>query len=243
MISAMASEKPHHDSVGIISRSPWFEGLPERAHLLLAEAARIHHYRKSAYLYTTGEASKDVYCILSGRVRLLLSSTIGQEFAIRDLEPEAWLGEQFMAHDFPTAIDARVLESATVFVIPRAVVLAIGDEHPMMYKNIFKHHMRRSRGVWRLLTGMAFYPLRSRLAGRLLALIEERGQQGAEGVLVDINMSQTDFAQLSLGSRQRINKILSEWRESGIIEVQANHYVIRDLDALRAELELKDDDD
>jgi len=90
---------------------------------------------------------------------------------------------------------------------------------------------------------MAFYPLRSRLAGRLLALIEEHGQQGAEGVLIDINMSQTDFAQLSLGSRQRINKILSEWRESGIIEVRTNHYVIRDLDALRAELELKDDDD
>jgi len=239
----MASEEPHHDNVGIISRSPWFEGLPEKAHLRLAESASIHHYRKSTYLYTTGEASKDVYCILSGRVRLLLNSTIGQEFAIRDLEPEAWLGEQFMAHDFPTAIDARVLERATVFVIPRAVVLAVGDDHPLMYKNIFKHHMKRSRGVWRLLTGMAFYPLRSRLAGRLLALIEEHGQQGAEGVLIDINMSQTDFAQLSLGSRQRINKILSEWRESGIIEVRTNHYVIRDLDALRAELELKDDDD
>ncbi|NCF73142.1 MAG: helix-turn-helix domain-containing protein [Gammaproteobacteria bacterium] len=239
----MTAEKKGYDLPGVVFRSPWFEGLPERAHLRLAEAASVHHYSKSAYLYSTGEASKDVYCILSGRVRLLLSSTIGQEFAIRDIESEAWLGEQFMAHDFPTAIDARVLESATVAVIPRSVVLAVGDEHPLMYKNIFKHHMRRSRGVWHLLTGMAFYPLRSRLAGRLLALIEEHGHPGADGVSIDINMSQTDFAQLSLGSRQRINKILSEWREKEIIEVQTNHYVVRDIDALREELELKDDDD
>jgi hypothetical protein len=59
-------------------------------------------------------------------------------------------------------------------VIPRAVVLAVGDEHPLMYRNIFRHHIMRSRGIYRLLVGMAFYPLRSRLAGRLLALIERR---------------------------------------------------------------------
>jgi CRP-like cAMP-binding protein len=216
----MTADKDGYDLAGIIARSPWFEGLPERARQRLAEAANVHHYRKGGYLYTIGEAGNDVYCILSGRIRLLLSSTIGQEFAIRDLEPEAWLGEQFIANDLPTAIDARVLERATAVVIPRAVVLAVGDEHPLMYRNIFRHHIMRSRGIYRLLVGMAFYPLRSRLAGRLLALIE-----------------------LSLGSRQRINKILSEWRERGILEAQSNHYIIRDLDALHAELELKDDDD
>ena len=166
----MTSDKGGADLAGAISRSPWFEGLPEKAHRRLVEAASVHHYQKSAYLYTIGEAGKDVYCILSGRVRLLLSSTVGQEYAVRDLEPEMWLGEQFIAHDFPTMIDARVLKRTTVAVIPRAVVLAIGDEHPLMYKNIFTHHMKRSRGIWRLLAGMAFYPLRSRLAGRLLAL-------------------------------------------------------------------------
>lgn len=239
----MTADKDGYDLVGIIARSPWFDGLPDRAHQRLAEAANVHQYRKGGYLYTIGEARNDVYCILSGRIRLLLSSTIGQEFAIRDLEPEAWLGEQFIANELPTTIDARVLERATVVVIPRAVVLAIGDEHPLMYKNIFRHHIMRSRGIYRLLVGMAFYPLRARLAGRLLALIEEHGHQIDEGVSIDINLSQTDFAQLSLGSRQRINKILSEWRERGILEVQSNHYIIRKLEALHAELELKDDDD
>jgi len=239
----MTAEKDGYDLTGIIARSPWFDGLPGRAHQRLAEAANVHDYHKGGYLYTIGEAGDDVYCILSGRVRLLLSSTIGQEFAIRDLEPEAWLGEQFIANDLPTAIDARVLERATAVVIPRAVVLAVGEEYSLMYRNIFRHHIMRSRGIYRLLVGMAFYPLRSRLAGRLLALIEEHGHQTDEGVSIDINLSQTDFAQLSLGSRQRINKILSEWRERGILEAQSNHYIIRDLNALHAELELKDDDD
>ena len=212
-------------------------------HTTLTESAHVRTYRKNSYLYTIGEASNDVYCIASGRVRLLLSSAIGQEYAIRDLEPEAWLGEQFLASDLPTAIDARIVEPTSVITIPRGVVLAIGEQHPQMYKNIFVHHMTRSRGIYLLLVGMAFYPLRSRLAGRFLALVEEHGQKGDDGVTIDMQLSQSDFAQLSLGSRQRINKILSEWREDGIIELQSNKYLIRDIEALRGEMELKDPDE
>ena len=239
----MGSRTSDYDVAGAISRSPWFQGLPDSVHTTLTESAHVRTYRKNSYLYTIGEASNDVYCIASGRVRLLLSSAIGQEYAIRDLEPEAWLGEQFLASDLPTAIDARIIEPTSVITIPRGVVLAIGEQHPQMYKNIFVHHMTRSRGIYLLLVGMAFYPLRSRLAGRFLALVEEHGQKGDDGVTIDMQLSQSDFAQLSLGSRQRINKILSEWREDGIIELQSNQYLIRDIEALRGEMELKDPDE
>jgi CRP-like cAMP-binding protein len=239
----MNADVRDHDIVGIIARSPWFEGLPGNAHKQLADAARIRSYRKNSYLYTIGEKSSDVFCILSGRIRLLLSSAIGQEYAITDLEPEAWLGEQFLAVERPTMIDARIAESATVLVIPKASVLSVGDQYPQMYKKIFVENILRSQGIYVLLLGMAFYPLRSRLAGRFLALIEEHGKQEDEGVYLDVHLSQNDFAQLSLGSRQRINKILSEWRERGIIELQSNHYLIRDVDALTREMELHDHDE
>jgi signal-transduction protein with cAMP-binding, CBS, and nucleotidyltransferase domain len=74
----MSADVQDFDIVAIISRSPWFEGLPADSHQRLAEAARIRSYRKNSYLYTIGETSKDVYCILSGRIRLLFSPLICQ---------------------------------------------------------------------------------------------------------------------------------------------------------------------
>ena len=239
----MAADVQDFDVPAIISRSPWFQGLSSAAHKRLADAARIRSYRKNSYLYTTGETSGDVYCMLSGRLRLLLASAIGQEYAINDLEPESWLGEQFLAIDLPTMLNAKIVENSTVLVIPRGVVLAVGETDALMYKNIFFHYMPRSRGITYLLMGMAFYPLRSRLAGWFLELIEKHGQQSDEGVYLDVHLSQSDFAQLSLGSRQRINKILSEWRERGIIELDSSRYLIRDVHALEQEMELKDHDD
>ena len=55
-------------------------------------------------------------------------------------------------------------------------------------------------------------------------------------------MSQNDLAQLTLGSRQRVNKILGEWREKGIVVVEDNNYLIKDLAALEAETRLQQED-
>ena len=238
----MSSESHDHDVVGIIARSPWFAGLPVEAHRKLAAAARIRSYRKGNYLFAAGESSSSVYCVLSGRIRLLIISAVGQEFAITDLNPESWLGEQFIATDIRTPLNALINEDATVLSVPCSVLVDVGESHPKMYRNLFVETMQRQRGITRILSGMAFYPLRSRLAGWLMHLVSEHGQEGEDGVTLDVNLSQNDLAQLSLGSRQRINKILSEWRERGIIELAGHRYIIRDTDALIAETKLKDPD-
>ena len=241
-LTPMTTDVQDHDIVEIVSRSPWFAGLPTEALQRLSDSARIRSYRKDSYLYTTGELQGDIFCILSGRIRLFLTSAIGQEYAVNDIEPEAWVGEQFLVGEAPTALDAQVAEKSTVLVIPRNAVLQVAEQYPLMYRMLFEHSMERSRGVFMLLQGMAFYPLRSRLAGWLLSLIEEHGEQADEGIYLDVNLSQNDLAQLSLGSRQRINKILSEWREREIIELEGSRYLIRDMEALKAEMELKDND-
>jgi CRP-like cAMP-binding protein len=239
----MNSGVQDHDIVGVISRSPWFAGLPSAAHDSLAEAARIRSYRKHSYLFTTGEMTSDIFCVLSGRIRLMITSALGQEFAITDFEPESWLNEAALAIDMPRMIDAQVNESATVLVIPRNAVVNVGAQHPEMYQKLFVDHVTRTRGFYLLMQGMAFYPLKARLAFWLLQLAEDHGQETEHGVLIDSNLSQAELAQLSLGSRQRINKILSQWREQGLIELQSNHYLIHDIAALQAEMELKDHDD
>ena len=238
----MSAQPQDYDVVAVIARSTWFAELPDAAHQKLAAAARIRQYRKGSYLFSAGETGGHVFCILAGRVRVLITSVVGQEFAITDLHPEAWLGEQFIATERRTPLNALVNEDATVLTIPCSVLVEVGDTHPQMYQGFFAETMQRSRGIYRILSGMAFYPLRSRLAGWLLQLISEHGQESDAGVTLDVKLSQNDLAQLSLGSRQRINKILSEWRERGIVELEGHRYLIRDKDALVAETKLKDPD-
>ena len=83
---------------------------------------------------------------------------------------------------------------------------------------------------------MLFYPLHARVAGRLMALVQEHGQQIEEGILIDIKMSQNDFARLAMGSRQRVNRIFRDWDKRGLVIMQSDRLLIRDIEAFEQEL-------
>lgn len=226
------------EKVDAISRSPWFQGLPRIAHQQLAKAARVRSYSADSYVYNLEGRASEVYCILSGRVRVSITSSTGREFTVVNFGAEAWIGEVILATRDARMLDVQVVEDARMLSIPRSVVLAVAETYPLMYRNLFHEHVKRSKSTYELLVGMLFYPLRSRLAARMLELIKSNGEEADGGVYLNISLNQNDFARLSMGSRQRINKILREWNNHGIVSIQSDKYFIRDVVALRREREL-----
>ncbi|MEM7276679.1 MAG: Crp/Fnr family transcriptional regulator [Pseudomonadota bacterium] len=222
-----------------IASSPWFVDLPSSAIDLLCQQSRVREFEKNSYLFSIGETTTDVFCLLSGRVRLMLTSELGQEFAITTLEAGAWINDAGLASDEPRLVDAQAMQPCLVLKIPAVAVRAVGDKHPVLYRELFRDHVQRTRGVFTLLQGMAFYPLKARLAGWLLELLNRHGQTGTHGEAIDLSLSQNELAQLSLGSRQRINKILGEWRERNIIELNGTRYTILNRAALENEMVLR----
>ncbi len=139
-------------------------------------------------------------------------------------------------------LELQFKEPGRALNIPRNIVLAVADEYPSVYKNLLKDHMHRTRQTYMLLGGMLFYPLKSRLAGRILSLLEEHKYPvRRRGYTLTWNLSQKDFARLILGSRQRINKIFREWDEEGIVLLKNGKYIITDIEYLEKEVELKDE--
>lgn len=225
----------------IIRQSPWFQGIPEEAIGKLAKAAKIEKYAKNSFLFCAGEITKSVYCLLEGRVRVSIVSSIGQEFSINDVEPGGWAGEASLFSEEARILELQFKEAGRALNIPRNIVLDVADEHPIVYKNMLKVSMDQARQTFSLLGGMLFYPLKSRLAGRILSLLEHHSVPCEEGLILDMNLSQKDFARLILGSRQRINKIFREWDEEGIVIQKNGKYIITDVDYLEKEIELTDE--
>ena len=222
----------------IVSRSPWFEGLPEEALGQLAAACVRRHLDAGECIYRQGFPTTEVYCITKGRVRVSLHSPNGQEFALIEREPEAWFGEPGLLNDEGRVLEASAIDAVELLVIPREVVLEIAELHPLMYKNLFHYNMQTLRNMHQLVGGILFYPLKARVAGRLLYLLEGHGQQTEEGFLLDIKVSQNDFARLALGSRQRVNKIFRDWSMRGLVETRNDFLLVPDPERLTEEISL-----
>lgn len=219
-----------------IASSLWFEGAPDEILDTLASAATVNHLPANSFIWNAGQKTSEVYGVLSGRLRISLPSPMGQEFALVDWEKGAWLGEQVLGTDAPNMLDVRVLEPSDVLAIPRQVVVEVGDAWPAMYRNLYRSQWTNTRGMYEILSAVLFYPLRARVAGRVLQLLAEHGQRVEGGVLIDIKMSQNDFARLSMGSRQRVNRIFRDWDKQGLVETRDDHLLIRDVAGLEKEM-------
>ena len=236
----LSNESQAVDVAGLISRSTWFHSLPEAALARLVSAAQIRHYDKNDFLFRSGETTSYVYGVASGRVRLGVTTELGHEFALTDVETGFWIGEQVLCNDEVRALDAHALEDSTIIEIHKSSVLDVARSYPDMYRLLFEEHVLRTRRLFAALP-LVFYPLKARLAGRLLSLIPERGRRTDGGILLAVQLSQNDYARLALGSRQRINKIFREWSERGIVISQEEGYLITDIGGLRKEAELTEE--
>lgn len=221
-----------------IENSDWFEDAPAEVIDNLADAATSKQCPASTFLWCLGESNTEVFGVVSGRVRISVASPMGQEFAIVDREEGTWLGEPCLVNDLGRASEARAMTRAEVVAIPRQAVLSAAQTWPLLYRNLFRNSVTNHRGLYEILAGVLFMPLRARVAGRVLLLIQEHGQQVEGGVLIDIKLSQNDFARLAMGSRQRVNRIFREWDKEGLVETRGDLLLIRDVAALEKELEL-----
>ena len=222
----------------IVERSPWFRGLPAHELQNLAEAACQRSLAVGECIYRQGFPTTEVYCVLSGRVRVSLHSPNGHEFALVEREPETWFGEPGLVDDQGRVLEASAIDPTQLLVIPREVVLEVGEREPLMYRNLFHYNQNTLRGTYELVGGILFYPLKARVAGRLLALLDAHGQPTDEGLLLDIKVSQNDFARLALGSRQRVNKIFRDWTARGLVETRNDYLLIPQREQLEAEISL-----
>jgi CRP-like cAMP-binding protein len=219
-----------------IAESTWFDGAPDEVLDRLADAATMREFAANSFIWTTGQKTNEVYGLVSGRLRISMASAMGQEFALIDWEPGAWLGEQALGIDAPNMLEVRVLMPSELVAIPVQLILELGNAWPTLYRNLFKAGWINTRGLYEILSAVMFYPLKARVAGRVLVLIEDHGHRVEDGVLLDIKLSQNDFARLAHGSRQRVNRIFRDWDRDGLVESRGEFLLIRDIDGLQAEM-------
>ncbi len=219
-----------------ISQSNWFTGATDEVLDAVTGSASIKHYTGGSFVWTTGQRTTEVYGLVSGRLRISMASAMGNEYALIDWEPGAWLGEQALGTDEPNMLEVHALVPSELVVIPAQVLVEVGNRWPVLYRNLYRAAWVNTRGLYEILDALLFYPLKARVAGRVLVLMEDHGRRTDDGILLDIKLSQNDFARLSMGSRQRVNGIFREWNKQGLVESRGEYLLIKDIKGLQREL-------
>ncbi|MFT6038106.1 MAG: CRP/FNR family cyclic AMP-dependent transcriptional regulator [Candidatus Azotimanducaceae bacterium] len=233
----MHREISPNDLISFIKASPWFAGVPATCQQALAAVAVVEKYPSKCYLYGAGDRDQYIYGVYKGRVNFSLNGSQGQCFAITDLQSGQWFNDAALAGDIEHISEIQIRSEAILIKLPKSIILEQAEIHPCIYRNLFHQEVTISKDLYKLFADMMFYPLPARFAARLLHLAQQHGELRDDGIHLHLELSQTDFGQLCMGSRQRINKILCEWQAAGLVTRCHQGYVIADPEGLAATIE------
>ena len=194
---------------------------------------RVARHPRNTVLFRKGDPGANMMVVVRGRVKVCTHSEDGKELVLNLFSPGEVFGEIALLDGADRTADAVTLDDCELLVLERRDFIPFLRSHPDACLRLMEVLCQKLRQTSQLLEEALFLEGPSRLAKRLVHLAEAFGKPVADGVRIDLQLSQQQLGNMVGMSRESMNKHLRQWREEDLIRIQDGYYVITDLESLR----------
>lgn len=218
--------------VARLAESPLFRNLGDEGMREITRRLRPRHFRRGEVIFHQGDAGDALHVIASGAVKIALPSPEGDEAIIATLRTGDFFGELALLDGGPHSATVAAVEATETLSLPRDVFLEMLNEHAGVRDALLKGLAAELRRLTGHVEELHFLDLAGRLAMRLVRVAEEQ-EAGATGERsLDWPYTQSDLAAMIGGTRQSVNRLLSDLVEEGLIRIERDRLIISDLEEL-----------
>jgi CRP/FNR family transcriptional regulator, cyclic AMP receptor protein len=210
---------------------PLFAGLPDDRLAQLAQECGWHTLPAHQPLLLRSDPQRDVYFLLSGRVRVTTYSAGGRQVSFRDSTPGDWFGDMAAIDGEPRSADVVTLEASVVASLGGAAFMALMREEPIVAEREMRHLATLVRQLSQRVIELSTLGVQNRLHAELLRMARAAG-------IVD-NVARLDPAPIheALASRistnrEQVTRELTTLARDGVVEKDGKAMVLRDVERL-----------
>ena len=224
-------------SLGILSRSRVFQAAPVAELERLAPRCTFQRYRAGAEIAYRGGPGDALGVIGRGCAKgTLPSPSANGELIIAIYVPGEIFGEPPLFDIRPRATTVSAITEAEVTFVPKTDLLSLLDRRPGVSIRLLEAVCDKLRGALDLSLSIRFLDLPSRFYQRLLYLSRYDSIQDGNGVRIHHGLSQQELADSIGATREALNKLISEWKRSGLLDYGRGYIVVSDPAALAQRL-------
>ncbi len=188
--------------------------------------ARKKTLQRREELFHKGDHSEEVYVIASGKLKVLTTSAEGDDVVFSILGPGEVFGEVALLGASPRTATVSAIEDCQLLVINRRDFMSFLRTNPEVSAKLLSVLAIRLKRVSELVEDTLFLNLPLRLAKKLLSLSRAYGEEAAEGIRIDLKLSQEEWGDLVGTTRESINKQMRQWTEAGIVRADDGYVII-----------------
>ncbi len=223
-----ASAQP--SSLGL-RRIALLEGLSDERLEALARECAWRNYRAGQRIISRAAPDRDVYLVVSGRVRVTTFSASGRQVTFRDIAAGELFGEVAAIDDMPRSADVVALESALTASMPPAAFRRLLREEPALAERVLRRLASLVRRMSERVIDLSTLGVHQRLHAELLRLARESGS-ARNSARIDPAPKHADLASQVSTYREEVTRELSALAKAGIVRRDGRALVIRDVKQL-----------
>jgi len=210
-----------------------FGELDDSALRELAQVCLPRTYRARQFLWYEGDPGDYLVVIVTGLVKVTVTSPHGDEMLLVTLGPSEVVGELSVIDGGPRSASVVALRPTKGIVIGRAPLIALMQRSPICFDVLLRSLGAMVRRLTEQATDLVFLDLAARVAKLLLREAEVRSGEQGQGAVVDLGLTQTELAQMVGASRPAVNRVLQSLAARGSIRIKGREIEIDNLSALR----------
>ncbi len=223
MKSLIQLSKRHHAA---LLSAEWFASLSSEVRDDVLAKCRLRGYADKQRVHARGNTTESMYCVLEGCLRFSGMSGNQRSTVLNFYGPGTWVGEVAALTGCPRMYDADAYGRSVVLVLGIPELNALLAAHPTFCRGMLQLAAERLHIVLTAIEQYSTQSLENRLATRFVTLSKSFGVAGHGGIKLDLRLSQETLAQLIGATRQRVNQILLDWEQQGILRQKYGRTVI-----------------
>ncbi len=196
------------------------------------QLGRPREYSKGDIVFLEGDPPGDVYGVMRGRVRLVISTRDGREVAVSYKQPSELFGELAAIDGLPRSATALALDAVSLIAVPPDEFMAFVERTPALAIPLLRMMAHRLRAANNHQTSTRPRSAVERVAAGLVDLADRYGV-AIEG-RATVTLRQDDLAAWAGVNREAVSRALGQLRKQQLVATARGRIDLLDLGGLRA---------
>jgi len=204
------------------------EGLaPERLEALARDCA-WRNFDAGQRIISRHAKDRDVYFLVSGRVRVTTYSAAGRQVTFQDVGAGEIFGEVAAIDEMPRSADVVALEPALIASMSPAVFRRLLRDEPALCERLLKRLAGLVRRLSERVIDLSTLGVQNRIHAELLRLARDAGV-AANSARIDPAPKHADIASQVSTYREQVTRELSTLARRGLLAKDGTALVVRDV--------------
>lgn len=221
----------HKITPTIIGDIEVFQGLTKKDYESLSDILKAQNYLAEQHIITLGEHTRDVYFIISGKVRITTFTSSGKEVTFQDMKAGQMFGELSAIDGESRSTNVVALTETQLARVSSSIFFKILRDYPKVNEKLLTQLTGLIRKLGDRIVEFSTYSVKSRIHAELLRLAKQSTIENNCAEIIPAP-AHLDIANRISTHREAVSRELSELSKSGVLKRSEGKLIIQDITKL-----------